>query len=201
MGKLSRTDFVTLLDLVTKIDSEQRVDLQEFMAMEISGQNLVLKFVTKSIVPRSLNDGQYLETPTHNTAGEKKIGRGSKPGVKRGPYNTTGKTKTGRAISKKLEIIAPKGCKMDTPILFSMKNFEKHLKDSGLASATLYMQSVRKMMKDHGLLSLPTISLLSLRVLRDRYSGPDKGHMNKRTQLKRFNSYLIYEFEQHEKVS
>jgi len=44
MKKLSHSKFLSLLDLASQINDEQKIDLQKFMTLDLDGRNLLLKY-------------------------------------------------------------------------------------------------------------------------------------------------------------
>ena len=176
MSKLSQTEFAVLLDLVTKTDLEQRMDLQEFLQMEPKGQLFVLKLINQAKVTKSIRAGHdFYETPTHDKEGKKKSKRGGR-------------------VAKPLTILAPSGCKMDEEISFNLDRFEGWLKQKGFKSSRTYVAGIKGMLKSLGMAYISAITVFGLKSLRDSVTDNTKLDQNKRTWLKKFNEYVVYEY-------
>lgn len=181
MSKLSQTEFGTLLELAGRADLEQRLDLTHFIAMEPDEQAFVMKLIAQTKITKSIKAGhEFVETPTHDTAGEKK-------------ENTKGKR--GGRVAKPLKILAPQGCKMDEDIPFSMDRFGKWLNQKGMKSTRTYVMGVNSMLKNLGMANMAGITIFGLKAVRDSIAGQNKTDMGKRVWLKKFNSYIVHEYE------
>ncbi|MFV2014784.1 MAG: hypothetical protein ACC656_05115, partial [Candidatus Heimdallarchaeota archaeon] len=171
---MSQTEFVMLLDLMSRADLEQRIDADEFVNMKPNAQALVLKLAKNSTLAYKLTGGTPLvDTPTHDEQGQKKKRAGKKP--------------------KPLQILAPKDCNLNEPIDFSIEKYDKWLQQKGFKSAKTYSEGVRGMLRAHGMQTMTGITILSLKTLRDAYVIKNVSDMNKRTWLKKFNEYIIWE--------
>jgi len=173
LEKLTTTQFGLLLELAHRTDTEQRKDLQDFLAAPASTRRMVLRFSKQADPARAEVNSAFVETPA--TGGTKK----SRPGRKK----------------KKLQIVTPAGASHITMIPFDLDVFEGWLRSRGIKSAKLYTEGVQRMLNDYGMRRNTSINMVHLAQIRDSISGPSKYNGSKRTWLKKFNQFLIEEFE------
>ena len=173
MKTLSQTEFGTLLNLSARASLNQKIDLQQFIIMEPAGQEFVIKLLNQAKITRPIkSNGESLII----SQPEKKTRRGGKE-------------------ARPLQIIAPLGCKMNEDIPFSIDHFDKWLNQKGYKATKTYSVGVNSMLKSVGMTNLKALTIFGMKAIRDTITSPSKLDMNKRTWLKKFNEYLVYEYE------